>query len=333
MKPTIRELSHATGYSSATISNALSGKRTVNPETHDYILETARKLGYFKTENSKRIRFIIFRSVGLLTDDMATISQYLDGAQKECQRCGYEMTVHYLDRQDEDFEHQIRILFEGKSDLMIVIGSELGDEDETLFRNAADRMILLHYWSGAVRCSGLLVNNQEGMEEAIAYLAEQGHRKIGYLKSVTRFMEYQERETGYLTGMRKKELPVSDTFVVPLRASMDGAFEDMKQYLDKKPELPTAFLAESDEMALGAMKALQEAGYQVPGDISMIGFGNTPYAQVTTPQLSSISYPKQLIGELAVRRILQMQEEEHPPRLKILVCPELTKRESVKSIP
>ena len=113
---------------------------------------------------------------------------------------------------------------------------------------------------------------------------------------------------------------------------MDGAYWDMKAYLEKKPALPTAFVADNDIIALGCMKAFSEAGIRVPQDISVTGFDDVSYSSISDPPLTTVRVPKQEIGRSAVRRIRDKLASPESAPLKIQVCTEFVERDSVRSL-
>ncbi len=113
---------------------------------------------------------------------------------------------------------------------------------------------------------------------------------------------------------------------------MDGAYKDMKDYLEKKPKLPTAFFADNDMVALGAMKAMTEAGVQIPGQVSVIGFDDLPFCEIASPRLSTIRVSKQEMGQLAVKRLMEIINDSEGSKLKIQVCTQFVERESVREL-
>ena len=84
---------------------------------------------------------------------------------------------------------------------------------------------------------------------------------------------------------------------------MDGAYKDMKEYLAKGAKMPTAFFADDDMIALGCIKAFQEAGYRVPEDISVASFDDLPFCEISSPRLTTIKVFKYEMGQIAVRRL------------------------------
>ena len=121
-------------------------------------------------------------------------------------------------------------------------------------------------------------------------------------------------------------------YVVELSTTMNGAYKDMKLYLEKKPQMPTAFFADNDMIALGAMKALQEMGYEIPKDISIIGFDDLPFSEISNPPLTTLRVPKQEMGRLAVKKLLEAMEENVKIKTKTQVCTMFVERESVRDL-
>lgn len=332
MKATIREISKVTGFSPATVSNALNRKRGVNPATCNAIMQAAKELGYSDDGYSRKMRFVMYKTNGSIIDDTPFFTMIIDGFQKECKRIGYEMVMHYLDKRDADFEQQAAALMEDSSSALVLIGAEVMDKDFRYFENAKCPLLTLDYWHDSMKYNGILINNEDAVVEAVTYLAKKGHRDIGYLRGSFRIKAFQSREMGYRKGLDKNGLVYSDDFQVTLTTTMEGAYQDMAAYLKKGARLPTAFFADNDMIALGAMKAMREAGIQIPADVSLVGFDDLPFSEISTPRLSSLRVPKQAMGEMAVHRLMEIMTTNHPAKTKILVCPDFIERDSVRDI-
>ena len=104
---------------------------------------------------------------------------------------------------------------------------------------------------------------------------------------------------------------------------------DMKALIESKEELASCYFADNDLIAVGAMKALTEAGYAIPQDISIIGFDNMPFCEYSSPALTTIDVPKQYMGETAVERLIQIMEKDRNLPVKIEIGTSLKKRKSV----
>jgi LacI family transcriptional regulator len=102
----------------------------------------------------------------------------------------------------------------------------------------------------------------------------------------------------------------------------------MKKYLSSYGSLPKCAFADNDSIAIGAIKALGEAGYRVPEDISVIGFDDIHFSQICSPALTTMRIPKKLIGTLAIRLICDMIEHRHYNDVKLRIGGELVLRSS-----
>jgi LacI family transcriptional regulator len=191
---------------------------------------------------------------------------------------------------------------------------------------------LLDYWSFDMDFNGVVIDNDDSVRKAVNYLYHNGHTRIGYLQGKFRILGFKQREAGYYSAMRENGLNIHPGYIVELSTTMNGAYKDMLEYLGSKPMLPTAFFADNDIIALGAMKALQENGYRVPEDISIIGFDDLPFCEISSPRLTSLRVPKQEMGKLAVRKIIDMLQRNEDVRTRIQVCAEFIERDSVKKL-
>ena len=117
-----------------------------------------------------------------------------------------------------------------------------------------------------------------------------------------------------------------------LSTTMDGAYRDMLAYLKKGPRLPDAYFADNDMIALGCMKALQECSIRIPEDVSLIGFDDLPFCDIVSPRLTSLRVPKQELGQMAVRRLLDIVEEGMDTKTQTLVSTRFVERDSVRDV-
>ena len=113
---------------------------------------------------------------------------------------------------------------------------------------------------------------------------------------------------------------------------MEGAYRDMLSILQREPELPTAFFAANDMLALGAIRALQQSGYSVPGDISVVGFDDLPFCTISAPPLTTIKVYSRDIGRAAVRRLMEVIKYDHLYATRILMRSSFVERESVRDL-
>ena len=332
MKAGIKQISDITGFSAATISNALNQKKGVNPKTAEEIFRVAREIGYIDSSAVTKIRLVIYKKNGMIMDDTPFFTSLISGIEQECRESGYEMAIGNLDIRNPDYAEQAKQMINEPGTAIILLGTELSPEELKLYKTAQCPILLLDYWSFDMDFNGVIINNADSVRMAINYLYSRGHERIGYLKGSFRILGFQQRQSGYHSALREQRIEYNPDYCVELSTTMNGAYKDMLEYLDTKPKLPTAYFAENDMIALGAMKALQEKGYRIPEDISVIGFDDLPFCEISSPRLTSLWVPKQEMGRLAVRRMIELIKNNDGVKTKIQVCTEFIERDSVKNI-
>lgn len=332
MKVSIRTISEITGFSPATVSNALNRKKGVNKETSDEIVRIAKQMGYSNETKISRIKLVIYKRTGLIIDNSPFFSNLLEGVETECRVSGYEMTVCNLDRRSDAYEQRLDEILEDKTTGVIMLGTEAMDEDFGRFKDAKCPLVILDSWCTSMDFNGVLINNADSAKNAVEYLIRKGHKQIGYLRGAFRIKAFSARANGFARGLYKHGVTNNEKFIVTLSTTMDGAYRDMLAYLNQRPTLPTAFFADNDMIALGAMKALIEKGYRIPEDISLIGFDDLSSCEISTPRLTTIRVFKQEMGQMAVRRLLDVVKDGNPIRTKTQICTEFVERDSVKDL-
>lgn len=332
MKVSIKDISARTGFSPATVSNALNHKKGVNAETAAEIFRVAKELGYISESRIGKIKFVIFKRNGLIIDDTPFFSLLIDGIEKECRASGMEMVLCHLNYLDEDYEEQVNWLIHDDSSAVILLGTELMEEDVELYKNASCPFLMLDYWSWDMSFNGVLINNADSARTATEYLLRKGHREIGYLRGDFRIKAFRSRAVGYAAALNKAGIVPEKKYTVTLGTTINGAYEEMKLYLEREKKLPTAYFADNDMIALGAIRALQEKGYRVPEDISVVGFDDLPFCEIANPPLTTLRVPKQEMGRTAVRRIIEMINGYDNIKTKTQVCTLFVERESVRDL-
>ena len=333
MKVSIRDLSKITGFSPATISNALNHKKGVNRETAEEIFRVARETGYLNANAVTKIRLLIFKKNGQIIEDTPFFQSLIEGFEEECHRLGYEMVISRADQREADYENQVKELLHEQGSAVVVLATEMMDGDLEPFRNAPCPLILLDHWSESMEFNAVLINNADAARMMTEHLLNYGHKEIGYLKGSFSIKGFRSRYVGFLTALRKKKIPYREEYTVTLGTSLNDAYQDMLKYLEKNPVLPTAYFADNDMIALGAMKALQEKGYRIPEDVSIVGFDDLPFSEISSPGLTTLRVPNREMGKMAVRRAAELIEGIAADAVtKTQVCPKIVYRDTVKRI-
>lgn len=332
MKVGIKKISELSGFSLATVSNVLNHKKGVNQKTADLILKIADEIGYLRENCIKTIKLVIYKKHGMVVSDTPFFSALIEGVEGECRSRGLSLEICSLDCHSKDFEIVLKGLLRDYTTAILLLATELDEQDMLPFTTAISPVMVLDNWFTSMKYNSVLINNFDSVYGAVNYLINCGHRKIGYLKSAVSINNFVYRAEGYLSAMRHAQLEPDKKHRVLLTPTMDGAYQDMCTYLDKNNDLPTAFFADNDIIAFGAMKALKQHGARIPDDISIIGFDDMPFCEISSPSLTTIRVFKQEMGALAVQNLAASIQQENPIRIKAEVSTEFIVRGSVKKL-
>lgn len=332
MKVSIKRLSEVTGFSPATVSNALNNKKGVNRETADQIVRAAKELGYYEEAKINRIKIVTFRRHGNVVRGYEAYTSLVQWMEKECRKAGYQTLIYNLDQPEDAFRESLEEIKNDKNSGIILLAAGMLEEDAGLFKDSLAPLVLVDNWFDDLLYDSVLMNNEDAVYHAVNYLIRKGHRKIGYICSSSRIKNFYYREQGYRRALSDNHIELETDFVYPLRISVEESYKDMKDFLSKPHKMPTAFVCDDDLFAFSAMKAITEAGYRIPEDVSVIGFDDLPFCEVSAPRLTSIRVDKQGMAQMAVRRLKDLIDGEYSSKMKIQICTEFIERESVRSL-
>ncbi len=306
-KPSVREISRITGFSPATVSNALNHKRGVSEETARIIFETAKSIGYQQPAQLDTIDFVLARKNGKIVDESTFHPSVIEGVERQARRAGMGTSFITLDFSDLDaVRPQVESLISNPAAAIVLLATELGDEDFDLFENCQANLVVLDSWSNRQYFDCVVIANKDASYRAVRHLIERGHRAIGYLAGDFRIRNFQSRQHGYEQALHDAGIAPQMRWRVELGTTLESAYADMSAWLEQtdRADLPTAFFADNDVLAVSAIRALTKHGVSVPDDVSIIGFDDLSLGAFSDPPLTTVHVLKHEVGEIAVRRLV-----------------------------
>jgi len=173
------------------------------------------------------------------------------------------------------------------------------------------------------------VENFKGVYQAVEYLIQLGHRRIGFIKGMTYSAMARERWEGYQQALLAHGISYQEDLVASGEWTEENGYKNTLNLLSLSPP-PTAIFASSDPMAIGAMKAIKERGLKIPDDISIIGFMDLPVAAYVDPPLTTVRMPVVEMGQAAAKALVRKILEPNQKQVKINLKTKLIIRESCK---
>lgn len=301
----LEDIAKRCGVSVSTVSRALSGEKGVNPELRRSVQEVARAVRYAVPIEIGGTRVILATSRAAMVDySRNQFTWYvLEGLKKRAAMMGIEITIQPIT------DSEISVI----SDLMedaSVAGVIFLTVDDPLILDAAAKftkpVVLVNSDDPLMRLSSVLPCNRSAARLAADYLVSQGHRRIAFLMCPGR-RTIEQRLDGWHDSMRFHGLPSTDE----LTLSVDDWLPELAEQavMDRmrdKPQEFTAILCAGDSLATGAIKALDQLGFKVPEDVSVIGMNDLPFAEYVDPPLTTVHLPVSEMGATALELLQEL---------------------------
>lgn len=328
---TLKEIAELAGVSSAAVSMVLNNKPGISQKKRQEILNLLQKYHYGPFKNmpvaAKGLLFLKFIKNGFLVEEnTGFVAAILDSIEAECRRCGYtlriEISHNALDTtlQNIDFS-----LLSG----IFVLGTELDSTTYPLLGRIPVPYVVIDNRMPHFPCNSITMNNQEMVYSAVSHLAALGFKDIGYFKSQMSIQNFEDRSQAFYDACRKFNLTCAPEHIFHLEPTLLGSYADMKRYCSTEGfSLPPCAFADNDTIAIGAMKALTELGYQIPSSLRIIGFDDIMFSAVNSPSLSTMQVQKALIGKQAVKLLTQAISDHELTDCKQLIGGRLIIRHS-----
>ena len=322
--------------SAATVSRVLSAPDRVTKATRDRVHVAVRDTGYTINQAARSLRQRTARTILLAAPNIGNpfYSTIVDAVIREASLRGYSVLVASRIGDDpnrwlSDYLHSTRadglLLFDGSLDTRRLHG--LGGESGALPLVAAYDEI------PDEAINSVITDNRLAAMRVVQYLVDLGHREIGHIIGPSRNATKNERYLGFVAAMDEAGLPVREDWLVQGDYNMASGVVAAERLL-ALDALPSAVFAGNDDMAIGLIHRLRLAGIECPRDISVVGFDDIAIASYFAPPLTTMRQPRETIGQLATRALIDIIEgvipEDEP--VHIMLKAELVVRGSARAV-
>ena len=336
----VKDLAEMLHLSPATVSLVLNNKPGISEATRNKVKNAVRELGYEdilspETQDRKNLLFLVYRKNGTEPASAPYFSQLfseiIEGVENQSRLKGYNLMISYADSMtlQEESEKAEKQEIEG----ILILGTEMAEEQLAIFREKKIPVVIVDNYIEHNNFDCVTINNEQGVFQAVEHLKEMGHERIGYLHVGRNANNFTERYYGFKRAMEKcaSGYLEDDIFLIDTDGG-EAVYGELKRELKEKGNLPTAFFADNDIVAICAMRVFRELGYRIPEDISIVGFDNMTLSEMLDPPLTTIQMPKYKIGVSAVNLIVDKINDTSAGSIKIEVGTELIQRKSVKNL-
>jgi DNA-binding LacI/PurR family transcriptional regulator len=325
----LKDIASHLGLSKATVSYILSGSagaKSIPEKTKQRVLNAARELNYRPNFVARSLQSQRTYAIGVLVPEFSDgySALVLNGIEERLRENGYLCLVTSHGRKPEALEHYPQMLFDRRVEGLIAV--------DTPYTQSLPLPIVSV--SGHDRVPGVtyvVLNHEMAADFALQHLVALGHKRIAFIRGQTFTADATARWNSIKAAARKWKIDIDPTLVSQLEENSPSplvGYHAATRIIASASEPFTALFAFNDVSAIGAIKALHEAGLHVPRDVSVIGFDDIMAAAFQSPALTTIRQPLAHMGMLAADVLLKRisTNDTHPQIVQ--VAPELVVRES-----
>lgn len=335
----IRDVANLAGVSIATVSRAINSPDKVAEKTRTSVQKAIQTTGYSPNtlaQNFRRGRTNLVMVV-LPTIGDPFFTAVMHGIRAAAKTEGYSVVIEETQLNTMTADEIGAMLVSNQTDGIILLASMSPFGTDILSAKSQRRLPIV---IGCETVSPELANfpsvhidNVAAAKDATNYLVSKGHKRISMVSGQVSSLLTKDREIGYHAAMKEAGLPVEDGWIVEGQLTISGARRATRRLLSHEHR-PTAIFCANDEMAIGCLHEIKSAGLAVPHDLSIIGFDDIRYAEVTDPPLTTIRQPAEEIGKRVMYRLCRRIESDNDESGSAEIVPHrLVVRQSVAEPP
>jgi LacI family transcriptional regulator len=340
---TIRDVAARAGVSMATVSRVMTGSHSVSPERRERVLRAIDDLDYVVNTHARSLSGAATETVAIVLEDITgpSFAAMAHGVEQEAAARGRLSLVCATHGDPEQELRMVDLMRHQHAKAVILVG---GADDLDEYRSrmvrfarsldaAGSRLVLCGRppLDADVPATVVEYDNENGAFAAVSHLLAAGHRRILALPGAEHFTTGEGRLTGYRRALEAHGSAFDPKLVVRTDYTRGAGEQAARDLLATHPDV-TAVFAGSDDIALGVMNVLREAGKDIPRDVSIVGYDDIPQARAVFPKLTTVHVPYEQMGRTAVRLALERWDhgvQKHSVEEHVVLGTHLEVRESV----
>jgi LacI family transcriptional regulator len=341
-EPTIKDIARICGVGVSTVSRAINNHPDINIETKEKIMNTIKEYGYVPNDSARNLKRSDAKAIAVLVKGISNpfFTTMIKVIENECMKKRYSMELRHVESNEDEVDVAQKVVKEKRLRGIIFLGGRFAHSDEKLKKL---NVPFVFSTVGAIPeninkelYSYLGVDDRKESERMVDYLISLGHTKIAIIVAEPENKSIgQLRLEGYYDALRKNGIEPDDRLVYQTddsisHFSMENGYRTAKRMISDMADF-TALYAVSDTLAIGALRALYEEKYNVPGDISVAGFDGIDMSSYVIPSLTTMCQPVERMAKDTSRLLFDIisgkKEHQH-----ITYEAKLIKSESTRNI-
>ena len=335
-QPTINDVARLAGVSKKTVSRVINRSPLLGEDTRARVQAVIGEIGYIPNPQARALALRRNFLIGLVHDNpnAQTVMNVQQGMLEGLYGTEFEMVVRPLDRGSATMLEDLRHFLERQRLYGVPLMPPISEND-SIARLCSEIGCRYVRMGSAMLDDGdhsVASNDREAVRAATEFLIEQGHRRIGLVAGPHGFRSARERRLGFEDALGGAGITLPRSLVADGNYTFDSGLVAAERLLDLVPR-PTAIFSCNDEMAAGVIHAARQRGLDVPRDLSIIGFDDTPIAAHVWPPLTTVRWPIASMARSAALKLIAGVEGDEPVEEPSLFLSTLIRRASVMPPP
>ncbi len=327
---TIKDVARICGVGVSTVSRAINNHPDINPETKEKILRVIEENHYIPNNSARNLKRTESNSIAILIKgiDNPFFLAMFKVFEQELSSLDYTITLQRVQQEEDELEVAAELVKEKRLRGIIFLGGRV-DREAKDFRTLSVPYVLCTFAPDksllTPEVNYVSIDDEEESYRIVDYLCSLGHKKIAIIRPIYADRGIgRTRYSGYLRALKKHGIELDPSLVLYMKDDIEAytpanGYAVTKELLDSGREFSALFTI-SDTTAIGACKAILEAGKRVPEDYSVVGFDGIDMALYYHPSLTTISQPKEEMARASIKMLLDLIEEK-PVKSNQLIFP------------
>jgi len=331
MPVTLADIARELGVSKMTVSRAINNNPLISSATRKRVLEVARRMNYQPNQHARALATNRSYLIGIIIPDIMNLyfAEVIRAIETIARPAGFQLLICGTDEDTTRELEEVEALLQRTDGL--IINSVFPPTETKAYRKMIKdgaHIVFVDRTLENLRCPSVATDNIKVGLLATEHLISLGHRRIGHLRGDSSSVS-SDRHEGYRRALAGKKLPYDKSLVRSCGFLESEGYAAMSNWL-AQGSVPEAIFVVNDPAAIGAMRALDEAGLQAGKDVALVGAGNIHYGAMLRVPLTTISWSKSEMGRNVARLLIELIEDKAPATRAqhVVLEPELLIRNS-----
>lgn len=309
-KVSLKDIAKMVGASPSTVSFVLNGKAAemrISSKLSAKILKIAKRENYQPNNIAVSLRTGKSRIIGLVVDTIsgsffASLARIIES---EAERFGYKVIYCSTGNEPSKARELLGMLYQYHVDGYLIIPTEgLQKDIENLSLHKKPLVLMDSYFSGT-NIPYVLVNNYEGVSQAVKHLIEKGYRKIGFVCNDVPLIQMLERKRGYIETLKENKITFQSRLLLQTKynSSEDELVQNISSFITRNK--PEAIMFAANYLGVYGLKSIKDLNLSIPNDIAIVCFDDHEIFRLFSPAITSIQQPVEAIAKIAIQLLMQ----------------------------